>query len=84
MAILTRTCPYCNGEGTIHLTANQKETLSLFRRGRRLTGADVGRALGIKATNANNRLAELERFGLLESKREGRRRYFRKATDGVV
>lgn len=71
-------CPHCAGKGTIELTGIYAETLTLLRQQRReVSGADLARVAGCKATAMCNRLAALERHGLAVSRRYGRKRLFR-------
>lgn len=75
-------CPWCHGTGQCPLTGVYADTLALLRKQKsEITGADLGRLDGCKATAANNRLARLEELGLVMSRRYGRKRLYR-ATKG--
>lgn len=76
-------CPCCRGAGTVELTGEYLETLKeLLRLGREITGAELGRLMGVKPTAMNNRLARLEEIGVAVSRRWGRRRLYR-AVEGA-
>ena len=71
-------CRYCGGSGRIELTGRYRETLELIGVNEEVTGASLARRDGCQATAMNNRLAALERFGLLVSKLFGRERRYRR------
>lgn len=70
-------CGCCRGTGRVPLGDEYAATLAALARLGEASGADMGRALGIKFTAANNRLAALEKHGLAVSRRAGRKRLFR-------
>lgn len=71
-------CPHCKGTGRREVTGIYAKTLELLRRqGGERTGADLARLDGCKAPAMNNRLAGLERYGLVTSRRFGRLRLYR-------
>lgn len=72
------TCGHCLGTGHIELSGVYAETLSLLRRQKdEVTGADLAKIDGCKATAMNNRLAMLENHGLATSRRYGRMRLYK-------
>lgn len=82
MTAVMVTCPCCCGAGVVELTGVFADTLAFVRGlARETTGAELGRLLGIERTAANNRLAALEKKGLLASRRHGRRRLYRVAKE---
>ena len=71
-------CSHCQGSGLVELTGEYLTTLLRVRDlGREVTGAELGRLMGVKGPAMNNRLARLERLGLVTSRRQGKRRFFR-------
>lgn len=70
-------CECCRGTGVRELTGEYAATLARLRElGGERTGAELARLMGVKATAMNNRLAALERLGLVTSRRWGRKRLF--------
>ena len=75
---MNRKCPHCNGSGLVEVTGVYAETFILLRSSAtRVTGAELAKRAGCKATAMNNRLAMLEKFGLCSSVRWGRKRFYR-------
>lgn len=74
-------CPHCKGKGTIPLTGVYAETLRGVRRLTKSYGYCVANKhaylFGCKPTALNQRLAALERHGLLSSERFGRQRRYK-------
>ena len=70
------TCPHCNGSGATVLASVYERTLKLLCRKGKATGSELSRIDECKATAMNNRLAALERHGLVTSHWEGRRRIY--------
>lgn len=70
-------CSQCGGCGQTELIGEYSLTLAQLRAIRgEATAADMARAAGIKATAMSNRLAALERFGLVTSRRWGKKRLY--------
>lgn len=70
-------CPHCGGTGKREVAGEYARTLAEVRRlDRPVTGAELGRLMGVKATAMNNRLARLAALGLLRSEWEGRRHLY--------
>lgn len=75
-------CPCCKGTGRVEMNGVIADTLALLRRqDGEVTGAALARADGCKPTAMNNRLAYLERRGLVTSRRYGRERLYRAAAE---
>lgn len=75
---VTVPCPMCEGCGRIELTGEYRETFEVLRAmGREANGVELAALMGVKPTAMNNRLASLERHGLVTSRRYGRRRLFK-------
>jgi DNA-binding transcriptional ArsR family regulator len=75
-------CPCCKGTGRVEMSGVIADTLALLRRqGGEVTGAALARLDGCKPTAMNNRLAYLERRGLVTSRRYGRVRLYRAAAE---
>lgn len=75
------TCPHCRGEGKVPIGEEWAAMLAVLRAAdRELTGAELGRLAGIANTTACNRLADMERRGLVTSYRLGRKRFWRATT----
>jgi biotin operon repressor len=75
-----RLCPTCKGIGAVELTGAYGDTLAAILalgKGAETTGVELARTLGVAATAVNNRLAAIERLGLLVSRRDGCRRLYR-------
>jgi len=72
------TCGHCGGTGKRELTGIVADTLSLLvGLGAEKTGAELAKLDKCKATAMNNRLAALERMGLITSRRYGRKRLYK-------
>ncbi len=75
---VTIRCHLCNGTGHALLTGECLTTLiALAERTGETTGAELAKSMGVKATAMNNRLAALERHGLVTSRRWGRKRLYK-------
>lgn len=71
-------CPCCDGSGRIELTGEYLLTLLALReQPGEVSGAELGRIMGVKNEAMCNRLARLEAMGLVASRRFGRERRFR-------
>ena len=71
-------CPHCCGKGCIPLTGVYADTLALLRaQPDEVTGIDMARLDGCTGPAMNNRLAVLEGYGLVASRRYGRKRLYR-------
>jgi hypothetical protein len=76
-------CGHCGGRGTVPLSDEYAATLGHLRLCHRdVSGAEMGRLMGVAATAMNNRLAKLEEFGLATSRVSGRQRLYT-ATGGT-
>jgi hypothetical protein len=74
---ITVPCGHCKGCGRIELSGEYLATFERLRSlGTEATGAELGPLMGVQATAMNNRLAALERLGLVASRRHGRMRLF--------
>jgi DNA-binding transcriptional ArsR family regulator len=76
---LVRTCGHCGGCGTIEVTGEYRATMELLLTKFMLsfvTGAYLAKVMGIKPTAMNNRLSQLEKMGLVRSRRHGRNRLY--------
>ena len=70
-------CGCCEGSGEVPLGAEYHETLVRLRRmSSSITGAQLGKKMGVEPTAMNNRLRRLEELGLAKSTRVGRCRFF--------
>jgi uncharacterized membrane protein len=79
-AVILVRCPHCRGSGQVPLTGVHAETLALLNRQRReASGADLARKGGCSGPAMCNRLAALERLGLVVSRRYGHLRLYRVA-----
>lgn len=71
-------CGHCKGTGRMELTGEYLTTfIELAKLGGEATGAELGRTMGVKGPAMNNRLAILEKHGLLQSRRWGRKRLYK-------
>ena len=71
-------CGQCAGTGRVALTGEYLATLiELAKQPGELSGADLARKMGVKNEAMCNRLAALEKHGLVTSRRHGRKRLFR-------
>jgi Mn-dependent DtxR family transcriptional regulator len=71
-------CPHCRGTGRVDLTGVYLDTfIALAESGGETTGAKLSRQMGAKPSAVNNRLAALERHGIVTSRRWGRERLFK-------
>lgn len=78
----TKRCPKCNGVGWVDMPGAYGHTLDVLRAaGKPVTAAELCGSLSANATAVNNRLATLERLGLVTSERDGRKRLFRPKED---
>lgn len=67
-------CRCCGGTGSVPLSGVYLETyMALLDRDDGPSGADLARAMGVKGTAMNMRLAKLEAMGLAEQTRYGRK-----------
>ncbi len=81
---ITVCCGHCKGRGYVELDGVYLDTLALLvRHGSEVTGADLAREAGVKATAMNNRLAALECHGVATSRRYGRKRFFKARRKGT-
>ncbi len=69
-------CYCCDGSGQLELTGKYAETLEMLLKYGEIHGALLAGMDGCKATAMNNRLAGLERIGLVTSRRHGRNRLY--------
>lgn len=75
-------CGHCRGCGTVEVTGVYADTLALLRKQQdEVSGAELARVAGCKATAMCNRLARLERMGLATSRKYGRERLFKAKGD---
>lgn len=75
---ITVACSWCAGTGRVELTGEYRATLDrLAALGREVSGAELGRLMGVAPTAMSNRLDRLEDHGLVTSRRHGRKRLFR-------
>lgn len=78
MKAITIPCPFCKGAACVPLADEYLATLrKLAAMGGERSGAEMGRAMKVKPTAMSNRLAGLERHGLVTSRVSGRRRLFK-------
>ena len=78
---ITVECGCCRGRGCVELSDEYRKTYDAIRRlGGEWTGAALARQMtGVTGPAMNNRLAVIERHGLLVSRRDGRKRLYKLA-----
>ena len=76
-------CRCCKGTGRVKLTGVYAETLELLAaQAGEITGSELARLAGCKVSAMCNRLAALEAMGLADSRRYGRKRFYRALKEG--
>ncbi len=77
----TERCPYCRGVGRMPLAREYQATWDALAASEdEMSGAELGRWMGVQPTAMNNRLALLEQKGFATSRVVGRRRLFKAVT----
>jgi len=70
-------CNTCKGKGTVGLDGPLASTLALFKRGRRLTAAEIQKnESDVNITAINNRLERLRGYGFLDRQKKGRHQLY--------